>query len=134
MSTELTQSAQKTLEFQEIGQVLRAAEQARRTAIAIFMPMLIALFGLFFSLNQPSDQNAYFCLAGLTLTCMSLFTFVLCTKTITHARKRLHALQDAIGVSVYSVPSRAGVGERLLYIYILFCLLITCIHVVILRR
>ena len=118
MSPELTQSAQKTLEFQELGQVLRAADQARRTAVTIFAPALIALLGFMYSQNIPSDTLAYLNIMGLMLTFMFYFLFIRYTRTIKYAKERLLVLQGTIGVNVYTSSAYVGFGEQKLHMLV----------------
>ena len=71
MSTESTQHTQKALEYQEAGNALRAAEQARRTAITFFGVTTIGLLGFIYSRKVPADTCAYLSLAGILLSLMS---------------------------------------------------------------
>ena len=72
MRTQPKELAQKVLEYQETAQVMRAAEQARRTTIFFFGVTLPVILGYILSQAASTDTNAYLSLRGFMLTLMSL--------------------------------------------------------------
>ena len=133
MSTELTQSAKKTLEFQEMGQVLRAAEQARRTSFAFLIPIVITLLGLTFSKGLSFPACA-FAVIGIGYTLYSSLLNWRYSRTIVDAKERLLILQKIIGISVYPDSFSTGRDERIFYslayylvLFVFFIALLYCL-------
>ncbi len=123
MSTESAQHTQRVLEYQEAGNALRAAEQARRTAITFIGVSTVGLLGFIYSRDLPADTCAYLSLAGALLSFMSYFLFRGYTNIIEYTKEQLLTLQVVIGASVYSGSIHAGLSERNFYrfIYALVC-------------
>ena len=118
MVSESKQRTQKVIEYQEAGSVLRATENARRTTVFFCGVMLPGFLGYIFSRAVPVDVCAYL---SIVSSIVSLVSFRLCmkyTKDIKLTSKKLLALQDAIGGSVYSGSTLTGLSERNFYILI----------------
>ncbi len=118
MNTESAQPTQKILEYQEAGKALRAAEQARRTAITFFGISTIALLSFIYSRTIPADTCAYLSIAGSILSLMSFLLFMKYTRAIKLISEQLLTLQDTIGGSVYSSSTLTGLSERNFYTFI----------------
>ena len=115
MSTESAQHTQKVLEYQEAGLALRAAEQARRTAITFFGVSTVGLLGFIYSRTIPADTCAYLSLAGSLLSVMSYSLFRRYTNIIEYTKEQLLMIQVGIGASVYSGSIHEGLSEQNFY-------------------
>ena len=115
MNAQSTQPTKKTLEYQEAGLALRAAEQARRTAITIFGTLELAVFGFLFAEKVNPFTLTYMSLVGLIVAAVSYLLLIQNNKTIKVLRDRLCVLQSEVTARVYSDSTDTGLWERRFY-------------------